>query len=214
MKKFNMEEVYNETKDFIDYCLANFYYFDTLLKAIDGRFSSMAVSEVYENFKSEVDNADEDFIMKRGASKIVFCFFDKNYVLKIPISSRYDNYCQIELNNYKAAVNRGIEECFAFCEKVMDYNSIPIYMMEYANVDEDILAENAYESYSSRGASEKYEEASGEEMVYEVMSYYYEENFNMVIDFLDEFNIGDLHSENIGFICGRPVYIDYSGWEG
>ena len=38
--------------------------------------------------------------------------------------------------------------------------------------------------------------------------------FDKLYDFLSDNNIQDLHSENIGYICERPVLVDFSGFEG
>ena len=45
-----------------------------------------------------------------------------------------------------------------------------------------------------------------------LLEYYGEEKLNKFFSFIDNYNIGDLHSGNFGFQNGRPVFIDYSGF--
>ena len=44
------------------------------------------------------------------------------------------------------------------------------------------------------------------------LDYFGEDIFQKFMKFIDKQNIGDLHSDNIGYIGNRPVLIDYSGY--
>src|SRR5574344_1600230 len=49
-------------------------------------------------------------------------------VLKIPFCDKSCDYCEIEAENYQKAVKEGVEEPFAECYFLMEYESTPCYI--------------------------------------------------------------------------------------
>ena len=50
-----------------------------------------------------------------GATKSVIIDEDNDWVLKIPFCDKTCDYCALEAENYKKAVEAGVEEVFAAC---------------------------------------------------------------------------------------------------
>lgn len=125
------------------------------------------------------------------------------------------DYCEVEATRYELSKTYGVEECFAKCQKVAEIDGYPIYMQEKAEMyncldtskhtEEDkksvskICSENCYNCFNADWLSD-------------VFNYFGEKIFYVFMQFLSDFNVNDLHSGNIGYINGRPVLIDYSGW--
>lgn len=143
------------------------------------------------------------------------------YVLKTPFGDEFGvDHCRAEARNYKKAVEEGLEDCFAWCEKLMDFeyngNSIPIYIMSYAECGEDMITDSVYSYLSEIGATE--EEISSinladSDMVEEFLEHLWgKEYFIKFISFCCDNKIDDLHSGNVGYIGNEVVCVDYSGF--
>lgn len=125
------------------------------------------------------------------------------------------DYCAVEAERYRLAKKDGLKKCFAGTGLVTEIQGHPIYIQEYATMydygkssnhtkeDTDsvhqICKDNSYYCFN-------------EEWLSDLFNYFGEETFNNFMNFINFVGINDLHNGNIGYIKGRPVLVDYSGW--
>lgn len=181
-------------------------------------FGDFLVERSYNSYDKLKLNAPLN--TNQGCSRAVFWDDNLPYVIKIPFGNRRD--CQIEVENYKKAKESGIEELFAECEWLMDFNynglSIPIYIMEFVECDENKITDEIYDSYIEGGFDDDFisglELDSSIEVVEFLSSKWGEEIYSTFVDFCSTNNIDDLHSGNVGFLRGSVVCVDYAGWKG
>lgn len=161
--------------------------------------------------------------IEHGATKLVIMSSEaNNWVFKIPFKSCKYNYCQIEADIYEMACAENINEFFAPCYFLEKYDDVDIYVMMRADTSYNELYSDLYGRLSDEGRSDEEvedimveveEDESG--YVEWLFPYYMNyDKFETFTDFLENANINDLHSGNIGYINGRIVLIDYSGYRG
>lgn len=137
-----------------------------------------------------------------------------------------DNLCEVESKLYALSKEAGVSEFFAEEKFFITYHGIPVYKQErikftYAesyecdtgdwreikdnDFAEEIMLSNAEES---RGGSELLYNYN---FVYN-MYLYAKDKFRKLFQFLDDNDIDDLHSGNLGYsFSGAPKIFDYSG---
>ena len=116
---------------------------------------------------------------------------------------------------------------FAEIEQIGKIKSIPIYVQRKAVIFEDVYypEDDEEENLNEREVSifktitTKYSDLVEDEYLpiswmKDFICSYGELAFDKLYNFLSDNNIQDLHSENIGYICERPVLVDFSGFEG
>lgn len=173
--------------------------------------------------------------MAQGETRAVFGTYD-DVVFKFPLFdvsySDGNDYCKMEVRHYRAAKKAGLDNLFAACDilchlKIGD-GYYPIYVMEYAesdgeenldnmsawfdeNVEEpDPDDEALYESYEVK--SNEVTSGSCEGVALYLKGVLGDELYDEFDEFCFKNDITDLHNENFGYICGRPVMIDYAGF--
>ena len=191
-------------------------------------------------FASFVDNFPMDFITDSGATKAVIIPAEEDFVIKIPFqgfigeyynhdkecwedefisydSAHYSDsawdYCLSEVEIYKMAVNAGVQQIFAKTEFITTVNGHPIYIQEKADIFE--RGEHSHSREQLRKTREKTKDyycEANEDWLTDVLEYYGEDIFLDFLRFVDDLEITDLHSGNLGYINDRPVITDYSGY--
>lgn len=158
------------------------------------------------------------FTFFSGMTKLVIWDGESDYVLKMPFCDRDFDYCRAEVRNYKKAVEAGFAEHFAYCELLMNFShaekEIPVYIMEYVEMDE-WENEKAIDSYLSTNCSlEDYDpDCDGEDkIIIYIENIWEKEKVDAFSAFCRENRINDLHPGNVGFQEGEPIFIDYSGF--
>lgn len=178
----------------------------------------------------EVENYTH-FEMAHGVTKIVVKS-DKlgDWVLKIPIlNKRKKDFCAIEVANYQAACEAGLEKFFAPTFFFAEIFNIPVYIQKKVYCCDSDVSDSFYD-WAARQMEEYrydydtddefddavYEEASNLTARGSLCAMFEEENDLEDIDelysFCNKFHINDLHSGNYGFDNGRAVIIDFSGF--
>ena len=156
-----------------------------------------------------------------GATKLVVIDDDNDWVLKIPFCDNACDYCALEAENYKKAIEAGVEEVFAACYFLMEYEGVPCYIMEKVSCDEETVESDFYEIGSNKHSSEMNEDEiysylgsmDGEEIIDQLLEFYYDEGFLQEINiFLSRNKINDLHTGNVGYRGTNLVFVDYSGF--
>ena len=141
--------------------------------------------------------------------------------------SKSGDYCKSEEIIYNKAKANGLDTFFAEIEQIGTIKSIPIYVQRKAVIFEDVYypEDDEEENLNEREVSifktitTKYSDLVEDEYLplswmKDFICSYGELAFDKLYNFLSDNNIQDLHSENIGYICEKPVLVDFSGFEG
>ena len=141
--------------------------------------------------------------------------------------SKSGDYCKSEEIIYNKAKANGLDTFFAEIEQIGKIKSIPIYVQRKAVIFEDVYYPeddeeenlNEHEISIFKTITTKYSDLVEDEYLpiswmKDFICSYGELAFDKLYNFLSDNNIQDLHSENIGYICERPVLVDFSGFEG
>ncbi len=191
-------------------------------------------TDLDEVAQREIDTYDIDQFTPvcSGVSKI--CFLDKSfgkYVVKVPflVDEDYEelgyydedtdefesrNYCEDEVNFYKAATERGLGILFAKTEKLGVVHGIDTYVQERVEKPSHYAVFTNDNMDLQRYCEEK-DVYTGASFIIAVDKFYGEAMAMELIDFLADYDINDIHSENWGFtVEGRPKCYDFSGYHG
>lgn len=130
------------------------------------------------------------------------------------------NYCQVELELYEEAVHDNVSQFFLETELLIVINDTPIYIQQKAEILADCKDTYCYEdSYDEDTLSETRKKCDDKDLrcfnacwLSDAFNYY--KNDDKVFDLLvfAENYLDDLHSHNLGYVNGRPVIIDYAGY--
>lgn len=185
-------------------------------------YDTVFYNQIVRPFKEKYK---KPFYYDYGASKGVLIFKELNYVIKIPFTGSSDDdfygaeclngwdYCQVEEEKYWEATKEGLAECFAKTQLISMIDGHPIYLQEYAEMFSSTSSTHTKEDI------EKVESYCGDSYdcfnpawLSDVLNYFGEAVFYKLMQFIDTFNIEDLHHGNIGYIGMRPVLVDYSSF--
>jgi hypothetical protein len=125
------------------------------------------------------------------------------------------NYCELESKLWIAAQEAGLEKLFLRTMKIGMHNGSPIYIQEKADI---IGLSNTSPSPESKSRfansfSDRrgfYDESFGAFL----LDYYGEIILDKFFTFIEKYDICDFHRGNFGFQDNRPVFVDYSGFNG
>lgn len=178
-----------------------------------------------------------------GATKLVILFPGADYVIKIPFNGQYTynaddelifwefengsfgrtwDYCLGEVEQYERAKKEGLENFFAKTEFIGYVSGHPIYVQERATIYEEVAQEkdrqknswerrksardlcdsNGYSCFNGLWISDLQDYCGGPD----------DELFCSFMDYVTDY-ISDLHMGNVGYIDGKPVLVDYAGFD-
>lgn len=159
-----------------------------------------------------------------GATKVVLIFTpdgneEDDYVVKIPFVDRSIDYCEREVENYNEVPDsfKGyFAECWKGGEIEICNKKIPFYIMEKVDANEGRVMDESFHYFINEGGnSDDYDPYDGLEEVSNCFALHYGYTAtSKIIEYLDEANINDIHTANIGYRNDYPVLIDYSGYFG
>ena len=133
------------------------------------------------------------------------------------------DYCHSEIQYYQLAKDAGIGCLFAETVKYCD-EPYPVYLQEkcinfWKRKSPPRSEKERKERTKELSKSASYEQKDWilnfqDEWILDVVDLYGEQILFNLFNFLDQYNINDLHSSNYGYstIDGRPVLIDFSGF--
>lgn len=132
----------------------------------------------------------------------------------------YWDYCLQEVLVYRAARRAGVAKAFAQTKLIGHVKGRPIYIQPKVEHDRlpypiDWDSKEYLESTHKTTRIVRAADAPSipEVWAYTAYHYYGEAFFTKLINFLgDHPHINDLHGDNTGFLRGRPVLCDYSGY--
>ena len=209
--KFGFEEVLKDfTRNEYEYWARQAYLSNANVHCVDGADDSYIFCD-----------GDIEVYVASGASKVVFWTECDNCVFKMGFNGLRSDYCGLEAAYFAEAKRLGLDEFFAATEFVMWYGGVKVYMAERAEVGYERLSSDLYEKLESSGMKESEirdticEADECCEFINWLIPYYADsDKADELFNFLNESNINDLHSGNIGYIGERLVLIDYSGYRG
>lgn len=188
-------------------------------------FNDFLSDPTNKNFSRWMEEmSDFPVLIYTGETKAVLWNEDWPCVIKIPFSHRDFDYCRAEVRNYKKAVKEGLEQYFAFCDLLMEYpigegKTVPIYIMEYAEVDEDYARDTIYSYFTSgeHTVDSDYwgslDDMDDEERVLAYLSDTLSvDEYETLRKFCMDNLINDLHTGNVAMHDGEIIFIDYSGF--
>ena len=176
-----------------------------------------------------------------GATKLVILFPGADYVVKIPFNGQYTysdedelvywefengsdgccwDYCLGEVERYAYAEEIGLETFFAKTELIGHVHGHPIYIQERATIYEDVANEKEKNSYERRKSAKELCNHKGYSCfnglwISDLQDYCGGPDDELFCNFMDYVTayISDLHMGNVGYIDGKPVLVDYSGFD-
>lgn len=139
-----------------------------------------------------------------------------NWVIKVGfITEDTEDYCAIEADNFIDVVKKGLEEFFAAIYEICDIplpesfsfkRYVTFFMQEKAEPDEEKTSSTCSE-YTGTDDNSDYDRLES------LFEGYKNDDFEKLIEFIDDWHINDLHSGNFGYTKdGKVKIIDYSGY--
>lgn len=182
----------------------------------------------------------KEFTYDNGASKGVLIFKNLDFVIKIPFIGTFEideereydgeslqeffgaegrdscwDYCSVEKERYQYAEIDGVEMCLAKTKLLTTIQDHPIYIQEYAtmyNYGSSSCHSAEDKSTVEKICADKHYNCFHTEWLSDVFSFFGEKIFYKLLSWIDTYEVNDLHANNLGYIHGRPVLVDYSGW--
>lgn len=163
----------------------------------------------------------------RGASKVVLVNKKKNFVIKFT-SGDYQRYVKAEALIYEEAKKRGLDMFFPTTELVpgtsivlqrkIDFsvNDIPEEFLlkirrQIKTVNNRIInsmMDDIYDAQVSNKRQVNYRWLSL------IVVLYGKKKVGELVQLIKDCHINDLHDDNIGYLKGRPIFLDFSGFDG
>lgn len=186
----------------------------------------------YDNRKRIPSNINYD----SGATRMVIWDEDYcDYVMKFDICAcglEYaDSYCQNEADVYKKAVDYGLEDKFAWIEKIGEFGATELFAMDYHYCDECHVTSTSYEhrfykfcddeGYSPDSSEAQAEfdnswysyDCDNQDAMFELMEDIWGDKEEWKVEsFLRDMNVHDIHSGNISLDGDKLVIIDYASF--
>ena len=211
MNKEVRETLIAQFEEILDCLVAN-YNFDKVI--FSNKYSDISEWERY--YSRDTKNIGVE--VTYGCTKIVVIPNEGEWVLKVPINYEKEDFCKIEVENYKKAKRNDLGDFFCEAHFLMNYYNAPCYIMRRAQVDESNLFSDVRRYMSSEGFTEeeiedKMYDLDDDDILYDFFCSYYQVDFvDKLMSFLSKEKINDIHSENMGYYGDRPIIFDYSGY--
>ena len=166
----------------------------------------------YEFADKMADNKEVE--LTNGATKGVFIFPDNDYVFKIELDS---GCCKREEEIYEEAEEAGLERFFAKTVLYDIINGVEIYAQPKLITpafDKDETVDLSLAALELLNSCNDYNGLCDNTLFEEFYITYDISLLEQLIDFINDNDINDLHSNNIGYtVKNEPVFIDYGGYE-
>lgn len=227
--KHNMVELRERFGNLLDALCKDF----ELGRYVDGR-SPEDIESSWEGYSPAVDHYN--IWTGSGATKLVIGDENYDYIIKFCPNGNDFDYCAREVEVYKAAVENGFEDKFAWTDFLFYYHfndsvCLPVYVMEYCQCSYDQIDDEMddwhYTKFCSSHGMTKCDEALDAYLDSKQTCYNWTERmlewaydmWQKVYDAADEFlvfmrkmYINDLHPGNWGWNDNKLVLVDYSGY--
>lgn len=173
----------------------------------------------------------ENIKFATGATRLVVWDEDNpDYVAKIALTEDDEKYCIHEVELYNAAVEAGLEEHFAWCAEIYDYGVHSVYAMEYLDCDSELIDSESYQWGYERYCWDNDLDSESDNSKQKFSDYYWSHGNweNLVLDwfedklikpvaakfdeFINDYDISDIHTGNVGYRGKQLVLCDYAGY--
>ena len=156
-----------------------------------------------------------------GATKSCIWHRDlNNWVIKVGHTEHVaKNYAKVEYENYCAAVKAGLGYYFPETVFLGEFGGECYYVQQYAECSEDAVSSEWYERLRDQ-YDEDGEEYDCDSLWNEIYDMEDDQKAMLMFgdvelcEFLSDNRIGDLHEGNFGYIGGKCVIVDFSGFHG
>lgn len=172
-----------------------------------------------ENWFWDMKMENFGFGASGGASKICIWHDDlANWVIKVGYTSGVKmDYAAKEYENYCLAEEAGLAHYFPKTIYLGEFGGRPYYLQEWAECDESQVSSTWWERLRDQHEEEgdEYEEDWLWDEICDMdddQKAYLSFGDNELCQFLWDHRIGDLHEGNFGYVGGRMVIVDFSGW--
>lgn len=180
-------------------------------------FRSLFEADDYDDACYRYNNEDEyPEEEEPDVEKYYYDFECANHV-SIPMERLWD-YCELESAIYQEAVDQGLGAYFAEEYLLGFINDQPVYRQTRCIACYDYEKKYSDDEWDERSSysKEKCEELKchcfNPIWIADFLDYYGEAEFKRLTTFLNEYEIGDLRSCNIGYLDDAPILFDYSGF--
>lgn len=197
-------------------------YLDGLLPYCDGNRDIKFDME--SNYHDILSN--EGWNIYYGASKFVLINHKKDFVIKFS-TTEYKNYVRAEAVIYKEAIKRGLDMLFPETELVPGTDIVlqrkVDFSVSYApneffrkicrqtqTVNTEIIDDMRHDILMAQRVNER---TVNFRWLSLIVVLYGKKKIRELVQLIEDFDINDLHEDNIGFLNGRPVFLDFSGFD-
>jgi hypothetical protein len=165
-----------------------------------------------------------------GATRFVIWDDSWRSVLKMNLSNEYNevDYCQLEVSNYQEACEMGIEKILLETRKLAEIgNGDGIYIQTRYDSDYSRLSTSQKQKLErmtrkivrceifERSKKHCYDNYRISDIWYARAYQLYGKKFmKRFEEWTTTLKIGDLHRNNVGFLNGQPILLDYAGYFG
>ena len=130
------------------------------------------------------------------------------------------DYCEVEEILFNRAYKAGVSDYFAQTVCIGEINGYPLYIQERAEIYSDSESKYSYkliqelikEIKQDLDDTDRLFGRLPDEWVCNFYVIYGKNLLKKFLDFVEEEEISDLHSDNVGFIDDKPVLTDYSSF--
>ena len=174
--------------------------------------SYMSVEDIWymwENDTADIDNAR----FTNGVSRGVFIFDDSDYVVKFSLTEDYTSFIS-EQELYKEAKMCGVEKFFAPITYLCTIGGFKFYTQKKVKSGTRMDTDGESLSEASISLLNGCNDTSfcQNDLFDDFYENYEEEELYKLIDFINDYDINDIHYKNVGFLNNLPVIIDYAGY--
>ena len=174
--------------------------------------SYMSVEDIWymwENDTADIENAR----FTNGVSRGVFIFDDSDYVVKFSLTEEYDSFIN-EQELYIEAEMYGVEKFFAPITYLCTIGGFRFYIQKKvkSGTRMDTDGENLSEASISLLNCCNDTSFCQNDLFDDFYENYEEEELYKLINFINDYDINDIHYKNVGFLNNLPVIIDYAGY--
>jgi hypothetical protein len=163
---------------------------------------------------------EDDFLRKQNIESFVgsskACFWHPSlgdWVIKVGFRDLSEDYAEVEYKTYLKAQEHGLERYFPMTYFLGEFEETKFYLQQRAECVPEEVHSKLIGKVSEIGRYESYtlawDAADSLEDDVRAMLLFDDE---ALVDFLLENCVNDLHEGNFGYIDGKLVIIDFSGW--
>lgn len=173
------------------------------------------------------DIVDGLHVIERGETKTVLIYRDWDFVIKIPNYYSYPtlDYCKLEEEKYQDAKTFNVEKLLLETAYLITAGCIDLYVQPRFSCA-------ATERQSMRKAAKKTHSLENKKIVHKIahttydgyridsvwlaraLQLYGKKFFLRFEKWSHKNKVGDLHKNNVGWLKGKPIILDYSGYYG